>query len=72
MHVSQYFTLTAKPFTISSFVLALGNRNCGVLPSIHSIDGVLTLTDSSVPGGPVFLGTIPGSMLDVMKRNTRS
>ena len=70
--VSQNFTFTAKPFTMTS----LGRRNLirGVLPSLQSMDGVLEpSSNSSASGGAlVFLGIIPGSLADVMKRKTRS
>ncbi|TVU27118.1 hypothetical protein EJB05_29698, partial [Eragrostis curvula] len=44
----------------------------GVLPLLQSIDGVLEPSNSSASGGAlVFLGTIPGSLVDVMKRKKR-
>ena len=70
--VSQNFTFTVKPFTMTS--LARRNLIRGVLPSLQSMDGVLEpSSNSSASGGAlVFLGTIPGSLADVMKRKTRS
>ena len=55
---------------MTSFVL--GNLKCGVLPLIHSMDGVVTLNVSSDSGGREFLGTIPGSLQDVNKRKVKS
>lgn len=70
--VSQNFTFTVKPFTMTSLV----RRNLirGVLPPLQSMDGVLEpSSNSSDSGGAlVFLGTIPGSLADVMTRKTRS
>lgn len=69
--VSQNFTFTVKPFTMTSLVRR--NLILGVLPLLQSIDGVLEPRNSSASGGAlVFLGTIPGSLADVMKRKTRS
>uniref|UniRef100_A0A0E0F281 Uncharacterized protein n=1 Tax=Oryza meridionalis TaxID=40149 RepID=A0A0E0F281_9ORYZ len=69
--VSQNFTFTVKPLTVTSFDLR--NLIRGVLPELHSIDGVVEPRNSSASGGAlVFLGTIPGSLADVMKRKKRS
>lgn len=69
--VSQNFTFTVKPLTVTSF--ALRNLIRGVLPELHSIDGVVEPRNSSASGGAlVFLGTIPGSLADVMNRKKRS
>lgn len=69
--VSQNFTFTVKPLTVTSF--ALRNLIRGVLPELHSIDGVVEPRNSSTSGGAlVFLGTIPGSLADVMNRKKRS
>uniref|UniRef100_A0A0D9XWL3 Uncharacterized protein n=1 Tax=Leersia perrieri TaxID=77586 RepID=A0A0D9XWL3_9ORYZ len=69
--VSQNFTFTVKPLTVTSF--ARRNLIRGVLPELHSIDGVFEPRNSSASGGAlVFLGTIPGSLADVMKRKKRS
>jgi len=70
--VSQNFTFTVNPFTMTS--LARRNLIRGVLPSLQSMDGVLEpSSNSSASGGAlVFLGTIPGSLADVMKRKARS
>lgn len=69
-HVSQNFTLTEWPLTKTSFVL--GSFKWGVLPFTHSIEGVVASNPSSESGGFRFLGTIPGSLPEVMKRNTKS
>lgn len=66
--VSQNFTLTECPLTIKSFV----RGNFTSLLLIHSIDGVFKSTDSSNSGGWAFLGIIPGSLPDVMKRKVKS
>jgi hypothetical protein len=70
--VSQNFSFTVKPFTMTSFV----RRNLirGVPPILHSIDGVAGRFRSSASGGGalVFRGTIPGSLADVMNRKNRS
>lgn len=68
--VSQYFTFTAWPFTIISFVR--GSFIWGVLPLTHSIDGVVTSKASSDSGGLEFLGTIPGSLAEATKRKIKS
>uniref|UniRef100_A0A0E0IXS3 Uncharacterized protein n=1 Tax=Oryza nivara TaxID=4536 RepID=A0A0E0IXS3_ORYNI len=61
--VSQNFTFTVKPLTVTSFDLR--NLIRGVLPELHSIDGVVEPRNSSTSGGAlVFLGTIPGSLAD--------
>ena len=64
--VSQNFTFTVKPFTMTSF--GRWNLIRGVLPPLQSMDGVLEPSNSSASGGGalVFLGTIPGSLADVM------
>ncbi|CAA7389049.1 unnamed protein product [Spirodela intermedia] len=53
--VSQNFTFTEKPFTVSSLVR-----------------GSFLSNASSKSGGWVFLGMIPGSLLDVRKRKIKS
>ena len=42
------------------------------MPLIHSIEGVGKSNASSNSGGLVFLGTIPGSLPEVRKRNAKS
>jgi hypothetical protein len=68
--VSQNFTLILWPLTIRSFVR--GNFTSVILLLTHSIDWEGMPTDSSDSGGWQFLGIIPGSLPDVMKRNTKS
>jgi hypothetical protein len=71
--VSQYFTFTVHPLTTTSLVR--GTRRWGLAAFTHSVDGVVMSTAcSSTPhsGGRAFLGTIPGSLLDVSSRNAKS
>lgn len=69
MHVSQYFTLTGIPLTITSFVL--GNCKLGVcLPPI-SADAEVSYRNSS-SGGCELRGTIPGSRAEVRRRSTNT
>jgi hypothetical protein len=68
--VSQNFTFTVCPLTVTS--LTRGILILGVLPLTHSIDGVVESGASSVSGGLKLLGTIPGSLLDVIKRKNIS
>jgi hypothetical protein len=69
--VSQNFTFTVKPLMMTSLVRRSLIR--GVLPPLQSIDGVLQPRNSSASGGALeFLGTIPGSLVDVMDRKIRS
>lgn len=68
--VSQYLTLTVKPLTTTSFVL--GSFTSAFTPAIHSMDGKESTDMLSKTGGFVFLGTIPGSLIDVMKRKLKS
>lgn len=70
IHVSQYLTLTEWPFTTTSLVL--GNLKWGVLSFSHSIEGVFISKASSHSGGVEFRGIIPGSLLEVNKRNNIS
>ena len=72
-HVSQYLTFTTTPLTTTSLVR--GTRRWGLAAFTHSVDGVvMSTTCSSTPtsGGRAFLGTIPGSLLDVRSRNAKS
>lgn len=67
MQVSQYFTLTGSPLTITSFVR--GNCRVGVcLPPISTDADVSYRRSSS--GGCELRGTIPGSRADVRRRST--
>lgn len=67
--VSQNFTLTVKPFTITSFV-----RGSFTFPNLlltHSVDWVIT-SGISASGTSLFLGIIPGSLDDVKKRKVKA
>ena len=69
MHVSQYFTFTGMPLTVTSFVL--GNCRLGVrLPPISTDAEVSKRRSSS--GGCKLRGTIPGSRAEVRKRSTNT
>lgn len=69
-HVSQNFTFTVWPLTITSLVR--GSFRWGVVPLIHSMEGVGISNASSNSGGFEFLGTIPGSLPEVNRRNIKS
>lgn len=67
MQVSQYFTFTGIPLTITSFIR--GNCRPGVrLPPIS--DGAEVLYENSSSGGCDARGTIPGSRDEVRKSSS--
>lgn len=67
MHVSQYFTLTGIPLTITSFVF--GNCRLGVCLPPTSTEPSQWNASS---GGCRFRGMIPGSLEEVRKRRRRT
>lgn len=67
MHVSQYFTLTGIPLTITSFVR--GNWRLGVCCPPADADESYRNSSS---GGCKLRGIIPGSRVDVRKRSTKT
>lgn len=67
MHVSQYFTFTAMPLTITSFVR--GNCRLGVCLPPASTEESYRISPS---GGWELRGIIPGSRAEVRKRSSKT
>jgi hypothetical protein len=57
------------PLTITSFVR--GNLKWGLAALTHSVDADVASKVSSTSGGRAFLGTMPGSLLDVKNKKIK-